>query len=92
MTFRRATSEVWNEIQGVTGPLEKTLKALAENPNGTASGKKQAEDTGKIVGALNAKGAQIALAAQATHTQSLGMGMRRGGSSAPIDEKDDKDK
>jgi len=88
----KSTSEVWSEIQGVTKPLENTLKALAENLNGSAAGKAQAQSNLEVVQNLNTTGAQ--LAAQATQTQSLGMGMRRGGSSAPDDraKDDDKDK
>lgn len=81
----KSTTAVWDEIQGVTGPLEKTLKALAENPNGTATGKAQAKQNLDVVQDLNTTGAQ--LAAQATQTQSLGVGMRRGsGSSSNTDE------
>ena len=86
----RSTSDVWSEIHGVTGPLEKTLKALAENPNGTAAGKKQAEENQGVVGNLNETGAQISLAATKTQTQSLGVGMRKGGSSTPPE--DDRNK
>lgn len=81
MAFKKSTAEVWHEIEGVTGPLEKTLKALADNLNGTATGRAQAQSNLAIVQEFNTAGAS--LAAQATQTQSLSVGMRRGGSSTP---------
>ena len=87
----KSTEAVWNEIHGVTGPLEKTLKALAENPHGTPTGKGQAKKNLDVVEDLNKAGEQ--LAAQATHTQSLSVGMRKGsGSSNSSNIEDDRKK
>ena len=87
----KSTAEVLNEIEGVTRPLEKTLNALAENPNGSPGGKKTAGDNAKALKEMHEKCDLVAqLASQQTNTQSAGMGMRRGGSSAPDDRTKDK--
>jgi hypothetical protein len=86
----KSTAEVWSEIEGVAKPLESTLKALAENPNGSSPGKEQAGGNAKVMEELRTTGAAIVAQAQATQTQSLGPRMGRGGSSAPDDR--DKDK
>ena len=86
----KTTEAVWNEIHGVTGPLEKTLKALAENPNAKSPGKEQAEKNSTVVGELNDFG--NAKVNQLTNTQSLSVGMRKGSGSSSTNNEDDRKK
>ncbi|MDX2164554.1 MAG: hypothetical protein SFW07_03950 [Gammaproteobacteria bacterium] len=83
----KSTEAVWNEIHDVTGPLEKTLKALAENPNAKNPGKEQAEGNGRIIKGLNDFG--NSKVNQLTQTKSVGIGMRKGSNSSsnPEDER-----
>ena len=73
--------EIFNKIYTVTGQLETTLKTLAENPNGSETGKAQAQQNLNAVKTLNQQGQ--AIVAAATATQSSGFGIGPGRSSPP---------
>ncbi len=86
----KTTEAVWNEIHGVTGPLEKTLKALAENPNAKSPGKEQADGNFGVIKGLNDFG--NSKVNQLTNTQSLSVGMRKGSDGSSSSNENDRKK
>ncbi len=90
----KSTTEVFNDIIGVTKPMERMFETMQNNEKGTPAGRKQAGENRSILEGCNQHveklAAQAALSHQQTHTQSIGMSRGRSGSSST--NSDDRDK
>jgi hypothetical protein len=68
------TENTFSKIHAITGPLEITLKTLAENPNSSDAGRAQAKKNLVAVQTLNEKGHGLMHAAIAMQSTGFGLG------------------